>query len=230
MTTFADLKESIIKYHKLMISSKHDWKSLSGSEPEEVKDALYAVLDFGLWDIRNEDGTTKEEITGWRLTLIHGTICIESFHKFTKPWFYERAMVIKCFVLALLEYGLYKTAFVVMLDHMKDVRSVVDLISERERNKRLSSFLFDLISKCAECGFAEPLDAIINYKWEELFKDNERLVDNISSGSFGVYNWLFFNIDTLLSIAAEHNNTECTAILLRWKKDNVLVQGRNIEL
>ena len=230
MITFADLKESIIKYHKLMISSNYDWKSLSGSEPEEVKDTLYGVLDFGLWDTRNEDGTIKEEITGWRLQLMYGTICIESLHRFAQPWFYERTMIINCFVLALLERRLYKTAFVIILDHMKDAESFVDLISEREHTKRLSSFMFDLISKCAECGFAEPLDAIINYEWEKLFMDNEKLVDNISSSSFGVHIWLFFNIDTLLSIATGNNNTECAAILLRWKKDNVLTQGGNMSL
>ena len=230
MTTFADLKETIVKYHRLMISSKYDWETLSGSEPEEVKDSLYAVLDFGLWDTRNEDGTKKEEITGWRLQLLHGTICICSFHHFAKPWFYEQNVIIKCFVLALLEHRLYKTAFVLMLDHMKDPRCVVDLISQLEHNKRLSSFLMDLITRCAECGFAEPLDAIINYKWEELFKDNEKLVDNIASDSFGVQSWLFFNIDTLINCAIDNNHTECTAILLRWKQDNVLLRGGDMKL
>jgi hypothetical protein len=88
----------------------------------------------------------------------------------------------------------------------------------------------DLITKCAECGFAEPLDAIINYKWEELFKDNEKLVDNIASGSFGVQSWLFFNIETLINCAIENNHTECVAILLRWKKDNVLIREGDMSL
>lgn len=224
MTTFADLKESIIKYHKLMISSKYDWKSLSGSEPNEVKDALYAVLDFGLWDTRNEDGTKKEELTGWRLVLLYGTICICSFHGFKRPWFYERSMVIKCFVLALLEHNLCKSAFTLMLEHMKDSRCVVDIIMEANNTKRVSSFLLDLISYCVEHGFATPLENIINYEWEGLFKQNEALTDNISISSFGVQRWLFSNIETLINCASENNHVECTAILLRWKKDNVLIR------
>jgi hypothetical protein len=230
MITFADLKETIVKYHRLMISGKFEWKTSSDSEPEEVEDSLYAVFDFRVFDVKNEDGTKKEELMGWRLKLLHGTIGICSFHHFTKPWFYERTMVIKCFVLALLEHRLYKTVFVLMLDHMKDPRCVVGLVSELEHVKRQSSLLMDLITKCAECGFAEPLDAIINYNWEKLFKDNEKLVDDIASDSFGVQSWLFFNIDTLINCSIENNHTECTAILLRWKQDNVLLREGDIEL
>lgn len=230
MTTFADLKETIVKYHKLVISSKHDWKTLSGSEPEEVKDALYAVLNFGLWDTMNEDGTTKEELTGWRLHLLNGTICIDSLHEFTKPWFYEETFVLKCFILALLEHNLCKSVFTLMLEYMKDPRCVVDIIMKENNGTRVSSFLFDLISYCVEHGFAIPLGNIINYEWEGLFKQNEALTDNISISSFGVQSWLFFNIETLINCANENNHTECTVILLRWKKDNVLVQGVDMTL
>ena len=86
MITFADLQKTIVEYHQLLISRKYEWNTLSGSEPEVVNDSLHSVLDFGLWDVKNEDGTTKEELTGWKLHLLNGTICIDScFHQYTKP-------------------------------------------------------------------------------------------------------------------------------------------------
>ena len=229
MTTFADLKETIVKYHRLMISRKFEWKTSSNSESKEVKDSLYAVFDFGALYVKNEDGT-KEELMGWRLRLLHGTIGICSFHHFTKPWFYERTMIIKCFILALLEHNLCKSAFALILEHMKDRRCVVDIIITDNNITRVSSFLFDLISYCVEHGFATPLGNIINYEWEGVFKQNESLMDDISISSFGVQSWLFFNIDTLINCSIENNHTECTAILLRWKQDNVLLRGGNMEL
>ena len=230
MITFADLKETIVKYHEFVISRKFEWSTLSGSEPEEVKDSLHSVLDFGSWDVKNEDGTTKEELTGWRLHLLNGTICVASFHRFTKPWFYEQTFVLKCFVLALLEHNLCKSAFALMLEHMKNPRCVVDVIIKENNATYVSSFLLDLIGYCVEHGLATPLENIINYEWESLFKQNEALTNNISISSFGVQSWLFFNIETLINCASENNHAECTAILLRWKKDNVLVQGGDMTL
>lgn len=135
-------------------------------------------------------------------------------------WFYEETFVLKCFVLALLEHNLCKSAFALMLEHMKNPRCAVDVIIKENNTTRVSSFLFDLISLCVERGFAIPLENIINYEWESLFKQNETLTDNISISSFGVQNWLFFNIETLINCASENNHTECTAILLRWKKEH----------
>ena len=229
MITFADLKETIVKYHRLMISRKFEWKTSSDSELEEVEDSLYALFDFGALYVKNEDGT-REGLMGWRLELLHGTIGICSSHHFTKPQFYEWTMVIKCFVLALLEHNLCKSAFALMLVHMKDPRCIVDIIMKDNNTTRVSYFLFDLISYCVEHGFATPLGNIINYEWEGVFKQNEALMDNISISSFGVQSWLFFNIETLINCASENNNTECTAILLRWKQDNVLLRGGDMEL
>lgn len=229
MITFTDLKETIVKYHRLIISSTFEWKTSSDNELEEVEDSLYALLNFETLYVKNEDGT-KEGLMGWRLKLLHGTIGICSFHPFTKPWFYERTMIIKCFVLTLLEHNLCKSAFALMLEHMKSPNCVVDIILKDNNITRVSSFLFDLISYCVERGFATPLGNIINYEWEGVFKQNESLTDNVSISSFGVQSWLFFNIETLINCASENNHTECTAILLRWKKNNVLLQGGDMEL
>ena len=231
MTTFADLQKTIVKYHQLLISQKYEWETLCGSEHEIVQDSVYAIFDFGIWDIKNEDGVTKDELTGWRLHLLHGTICIGSYHQYKTPWFCEQTLVFKCFILALLEHRLYKTTFAILLEHMKDSRCVVDLISELEQTKRVAHFLFGLINRCVELNFAEPLDAIINYKWENLFKDYETMTGNISADSFNVYNWMYFAVDSLLNIAVQTNHTECTAILLRWKNDNIFItEGGNMEL
>lgn len=219
---FADLKETVVEYARLFVNSKRGWKVLSGCEPNEAVDSLNTILDFGPWDVQTESGET-ESIVGWRLHMLNGTICLEKFRNSEIPWAFDRSIGARCFLSALLEHQLYKSAFAIMVDQIRETKLHVDFIHENGIPKRRSNILRNLIPLCISHGLVNALNSIINYNWKRLFLDNTPMISNISFETFDIYGYMYKYIDELIEESIESNQPECTAVLLRWKNDNVFI-------